>query len=101
LVPAPTSEPLASVRKATEDGTYVQAEALARTFIAAEQKASRPETVDVAEAMNLLVEALWRGGKMADPETRRLAEESVALSRKTSGRAPLSSHPACRGWPAC
>lgn len=84
-VPAPTSEPLSAIRKTLDAGTYATAEAMARTLIAEEQKAGRTESADVAEAMMLLVEALWRGGKSANPETRRLAEESIELSRKGSG----------------
>jgi CHAT domain-containing protein len=79
------SAPLASIRKAIDDGAYAQAEAMARTLIAEQQKAGRSESSDVADAMTLLVEALWRGGKTADPETHHLGEESIALSRKVSG----------------
>jgi len=81
--PAPASTSLAAVHKTFDDGLYAKAEAAARAFIATELQGGRQGPA--AEAMVVLVEALWRGGKTQDPETHRLAEQSVELSRDAFG----------------
>src|SRR5262245_59061357 len=73
------------MQKLADDGAYAQAESLARRFISDEQQAGRGETTDVAEAMLVLVETLWRGGKEKDPETRATAERCVELCRRGFG----------------
>jgi len=77
--------PLETLRRLVADGSYAQAEARARTFVQQEQQAGRGESKEVAEAMLLLVEALWRGGKEAEAETRVLAERCVDLCRRIYG----------------
>jgi CHAT domain-containing protein/Tfp pilus assembly protein PilF len=81
--PASASASLAAVRKTFDDGLYAKAEAAARAFIAVEQEAGRQGPA--AEAMVVLVEAMWRGGKAQDPETRRFAEQAVELARNAFG----------------
>ncbi len=77
--------PLETLRRLVADGSYAQAEARARTFVQQERQSGRGESKEVAEAMLLLVEALWRGGKEAEPETRVLAERCVDLCRRIYG----------------
>jgi CHAT domain-containing protein/tetratricopeptide (TPR) repeat protein len=77
--------PLETMRRLVADGSYAQAESLARQFLQQEQQAGRGESKQVAEAMLVLVETLWRGGKEKDPETRETAERCIEINRKVFG----------------
>src|SRR6058998_1477485 len=76
---------LESMRRLVADGSYAQAEALARQYIQQEERAGQGESKEVAEAMLVLVETLWRGGKERDPESRMVAERCIELCRKVFG----------------
>ncbi|MFN0149296.1 MAG: CHAT domain-containing protein [bacterium] len=86
----PGAAPADSVRAFLNDGRYAEAEVGARALVAAhtaDADASSPTDSLAhahAEALDLLVEALWRGGRSGEDSTLALAEESVAL-RETAG----------------
>src|SRR5262245_58648555 len=73
------------VDRLVTEGRYAEAEAQARAFIQNERQTGRGETKPVAEAMLLLVETLWRGGKEKDPATRATAEECIETCRRVFG----------------
>lgn len=68
------------IQRLLRDGRYQDAEAEARTFLDATREAAGPESVATAKAIDLLVEALWRGGKAGVAESRALA--ATALETK-------------------
>lgn len=78
-----------TIRSLLKQGRYRDAEAGAQQLLAQVEAASGPESTEVAEALDLLVEALWQGGKSTEPGSRALAERAVALREKTLG----PSHP--------
>jgi CHAT domain-containing protein len=78
-----------TVRSLLKQGRYREAEAGARQLLAQVEAASGPDSTEAAEALDLLVEALWQGGKSTEPGSRALAERAVALREKTLG----PSHP--------
>jgi len=82
---APASAPLDRVQELIEDGRYAEAEAQARPLLAASEFAHGADSLQAAEVLELLVEALWRGGKAEDPESRALAERALAIQEKALG----------------
>lgn len=77
------------VRNLLLQGRYVDAEAGARSLLAEVEAKNGPDSLEAAEVIDALVEALWRGGKVRAPETRSLAERSVAIKEAQLG----PSHP--------
>lgn len=76
---SPSSDSLASIRSLIDQGHYADAELLARRSLYALSSASAVDSSRVADAMDLLVESLWRGGKFRDSTSFQLAEEAVHL----------------------
>jgi CHAT domain-containing protein/tetratricopeptide (TPR) repeat protein len=66
-------------------GRYAEAETLARQQLAAAEAAHGPESTEAADALDLLVEALWRGGKEKSPGANDLAQRAVATREKIGG----------------
>ena len=84
---APAS--LEDTRKLLREARYPEAETSARTLLAEAEAASGPDSIQAALVVDVLVEALWRGGKVRAAETKALAERSVALKEQLLG----SRHP--------
>ncbi len=86
LSPAPAGTfTLEAVRDLIRSGKYAEAEKAARALLAAAEKTGGCESLEAAEAMDLLVDALTRGGKAGSVETLALAEEAVATKEKALG----------------
>jgi CHAT domain-containing protein/tetratricopeptide (TPR) repeat protein len=66
-------------------GRYAEAESAAREQLAAVEKAHAADSPQTLEALNPLVESLWRGGKAGNPESRQLAERAQSVAEKTYG----------------
>jgi len=66
-------------------GDYAGAEAIARDVFAVIEERHGGESGELVELLNVLVEALWRGGKTGESETRELAERAVAIADVTAG----------------
>jgi CHAT domain-containing protein/tetratricopeptide (TPR) repeat protein len=77
--------PLDAIKRLLRDARYLEAEAGARAAFAQIEVAGEPESLQAARVIDALVEALWRGGKVRAPETRTLAERSVAVKEKLLG----------------
>jgi tetratricopeptide (TPR) repeat protein len=66
-------------------GDYAAAEAAAREATQRLESEHGEVSTEVARALDVLVEALWRAGKTADPEARLLGEKALAIKRQTLG----------------
>jgi CHAT domain-containing protein/Tfp pilus assembly protein PilF len=77
-----TPEQIAEVIRA---GRYAEAESRARRLVAECETAQAPDALRVAVALDLLVEALWRGGKAQEPETLQSAERSLEIRENALG----------------
>ena len=76
------------VRTLLAGARFDRAEAMARSLLRSAEHSSGSETPEVAAALDLLVETLWRGGRTSDPDTPVLAERAVALKERL-GSSPL------------
>lgn len=81
-----------AVRSLIEMGRYVEAEAEAERLLTAVSESAEPEELE-GPAIDLLVEALLRNGRGAEPRTRELAELGVQArtSRLGSGQSSLAA----------
>ena len=69
----------AQVRSLIEAGRYGDAEAAARLLVSAATTEAGAESLETAQAIDLLVAALLRNGKGAQPDTRALAESACRI----------------------
>jgi CHAT domain-containing protein/tetratricopeptide (TPR) repeat protein len=83
------ADPLTPVRQLIFDARYGEAETAARTVLSASELEHGRESLPVADAIDVLVEALWRGGKVRAAETKALAERAVVIKETAVGL----SHP--------
>jgi CHAT domain-containing protein/Tfp pilus assembly protein PilF len=67
-----------------QEGDIEGAESEARDLLARFETQYGRESVETAEAIDLLVETLWRGG--GDPEARSLAERAIGIKTRVFGR---------------
>jgi CHAT domain-containing protein/Tfp pilus assembly protein PilF len=72
------------VRALLKKGAYGEAEALARRLLVHAEADPVPVLVETAGAIDLLVEALLRGGKAGEVETESLARRALALRESLS-----------------
>lgn len=71
-----------NIRKLTKEGRYRDAEAAARVLLKQVEEESGSDSLEAAAVLDLLVAALWQGGKSTEPESRELAERAVAIKEK-------------------
>ena len=74
-----------AVRDALESGAYDKAVALGSSLVADVQAVSGPESLEVARASDLLVEALTKAGKAGDDRTLSRAEQVARLKEQILG----------------
>jgi CHAT domain-containing protein/tetratricopeptide (TPR) repeat protein len=84
--PQAAVDPLEAARGLIKQGKYADAETQARELLDEMRSEHGSESPEAAEAMDVLVESLWRGGKAQQPETRELAEQ--VIERKESAMGP-------------
>jgi len=82
---APVPDLLQEAARLVEQGRYAEAEDLARNLLREAEAAHGVDSTEVSDVLEDLVEALWRGGKAAQPETRALAERAVAIRERHLG----------------
>jgi CHAT domain-containing protein/tetratricopeptide (TPR) repeat protein len=75
----PAADRLASLRQLLREARFAEAEAGARGLLADSEAAHGPGSVQAAAALDVLVEALWRGGRVRTSEARSLAERALAI----------------------
>jgi tetratricopeptide (TPR) repeat protein len=78
---APPSE----AQRLFKAGNYVEAETKARQRLAEVESESGAQSLQVAQALDDLTEALWRLGKGADPDARAVAARAVAIKEALFG----------------
>ena len=84
---APSAVAPDSVRSLIRGGQHASAEVEARRLLAETEAAHGRDSIEAARVLDLLVEALRRGGKAGTPgsEARALAERAVAIKEKALG----------------
>ena len=75
----------AAVEKLLQDAYYDQAQQAAETLLAQALEMSGEETLEAADAMQLLAEARRRGSKTHAPETLELAERALEIKQRRLG----------------
>jgi CHAT domain-containing protein len=83
----PLSDPV-DIRAALSAGRYGDAEAGARALLAARAGAPSTPQADLAEARELLADALARLGRSRDPEARALADAALTQREAAHAQAP-------------
>ncbi len=73
------------IKEVIKEGRYADAEEQARAWLADLEENPGQDSVPVAKALDLLVEAMWRGGKSRDPEPSEAIERALAIKRKLLG----------------
>jgi tetratricopeptide (TPR) repeat protein len=86
---APAPADASAVRALLDKGRYAEAESQARELLSEASSRAAMDSPEALEALQLLVESLWRGGKTKAPETLHLAQRSVQLAGQLSGEDSL------------
>jgi tetratricopeptide (TPR) repeat protein len=76
---------LEKIRNLIVKAHYAEAEGNARALLTETEARSGHESAEVAEVLDLLVEALFRGKEASSPETQALAERAVVIKEKILG----------------
>lgn len=89
LVGAPTralsQQDPRQIRALLDAGQIAAAEPAALALVAQEEREAGADSLGAGEALDLLVEALLRGGKAGEPASRAAAERAVAIKRARLG----------------
>jgi CHAT domain-containing protein len=80
-----TGAPDDAIRHALDRGTYDEAERQAANSYAQVKKTHGPDSIELARASDLLVEALIRNGKSATSDARQLADAAVQSKERRLG----------------
>ena len=83
-------DPVEPLRRLIREARFPEAEDGARRLLTETEAASGPDSLQTAQVLDALVEALWRGGRVRAPETKTLAERALAINEGRLG----GSHPA-------
>ncbi len=73
------------LRRLLDGGRYADAEREARAVLAAMEQAGTAASARAADVLDLLVAALWRGGKASDAEAATFAERAIAIKQSLLG----------------
>ncbi len=66
-------------------GHYADAERIAHKLLPRIEATTDPDSLETAALLDLLVEALWRGGKSSPPETLELADRALEIREAQLG----------------
>src|SRR5262245_54298721 len=77
---ATLNERALEIRRLNESGRYATADSLATTLVA-ELRRANDQSLDLANALDMLVESRIRLGNVTDPEIVRLAEEALRVTQ--------------------
>jgi CHAT domain-containing protein len=88
------------VRHALTEGSYVEAESLAARWCARVEAEHGPESLALAQSLDLLVEAHLKNGKAGAPETLTLAERVAHLKEQHVGRDDPETAVSLHNWGA-
>lgn len=78
-------EPITRIRQLLRQENFAEAEKQSRALLASYEATKGKDSVEAAQAMDLVVEALIGLGKMAEPEAKALADRAVEMMEKRSG----------------
>ena len=81
------------VRTLLDDRRAPEAKAPAHRLYDDTKNAFGAESVEAADALDLLVEVLYRGGEYRSPDTLALGEQAVALRERLHGSQPPGRGP--------
>lgn len=81
----PGQESLEPLRNLIRGRYYADAIELGRVYLKEAEAANGPDSLRVAEVLDLLVEAMWRGEWREEPDARDLAERAVRIKEKILG----------------
>lgn len=81
VAPSPVEE----IKQMISDGEFAPAEEAARELVRNLEETPGIDPVDLATALDLLAESLWRGGKSRDPEALEAAERAIVLKEEALG----------------
>jgi tetratricopeptide (TPR) repeat protein len=84
-VPQGNTLDLAAVRELIDGIRYREAEVLARELLEKTEAEHGAESIETARVLDLLVESLWRDGRVRGFDTLALAERVVAIKEKVEG----------------
>lgn len=73
------------VRRLLDGGRYADAERDARAALAAMEQAGTAASANAADVLDVLVAALWRGGKASDPGAEAFAERAIEIKESLLG----------------
>ncbi len=82
---ARTPETLDEVRSLIRSGRYAEAEEHARKLLEGFEVEYGTDSLQVAQALDVIVEARFRGGKAREPESRELGKRAVEIKEKELG----------------
>lgn len=93
------------IRGLIKASRFAEAEDRARALCTENETTHGPRSLETARALDLLVEAMWRGGRGHLPEARELAERAVDIKeraaaveeRERASRVGGTSHTSSRG----
>ena len=74
-----------AIGRLLREARYAEAERDARALLGQVEAGGAADSLQTARVIDALVEALWRGGKVRAPETRTLAERSLAVRQNLLG----------------
>jgi hypothetical protein len=80
-----TPDPLETLQKLLREARFSEVESSARSLLAATEAASGADSIQTARVLDVLVESLWRGGKMRTSETKALAQRAVSIKEAQLG----------------
>lgn len=80
-----TDTGLPHVRALLDAAKYADAELAARALLDQIAAADRARSLEWSDALDALVEALWKGGKYLEPESMQLAQEAVKVKEELLG----------------
>jgi CHAT domain-containing protein len=83
--PAASERAVDDVRRLLDAGRYADAERDARAALRSMEQAGGAASVGAADVLDLLVAALWRGGKAQDPQAVAFAERAIAIKQDVLG----------------
>ena len=78
-------EPREEIQSLIDAGEFPEAERAARELLAEVEVASGLDSLEAARVLDLLTDALRKGGKVTEPETRLLAERAVRIKENALG----------------
>jgi hypothetical protein len=83
--PASFARRVAAGRDALERGAFAEAESLGRALLADAEARRGPSSLETADALDIVCEAMARGAKARSPELLPLARRAVAIRRVRGG----------------